>query len=89
MMTMIYYMLSFVCTCMNSYQGLISDQRIPDAGHGLTNAQVGVKLVAVQTRHKLRQEWSQLFPSLGCDHVETKSCSLKGGVFRWEEALDR
>lgn len=65
------------CIRLNSYQGLISDQCIPDAGHGLANAQVGVKLVAVQTGHKLGQEWSHLLPSLGCDHVETKSCSLK------------
>lgn len=66
----------------DSYQGLISDQRIPDAGHGLPNTQVWVKLVAVQTRHKLRQEWSQLLPCLCCDYVEAKGCSLKGGEVR-------
>lgn len=73
----------YACKRLISYQGLISDQGIPDAGHGLANAQVGVKLVAVQTGHKLGQERSQLLPSLGCDHVETKSCSLKGGEVRW------
>lgn len=62
-----------------SYQGLIGDQSVPDAGHGLANAQVGVKLVAVETGHELGQERSQLLPSLGCDHVEAESCSLKGG----------
>lgn len=63
----------------NSYQGLISDQGIPDAGHGRTNAQVGVELVAVQAGHELGQEWSQLLSGLGCNHVETESCSLKEG----------
>lgn len=78
----------YACTCctrFNSYQGLISDQGIPDAGHGLANAQVGIKLVAVQTGHKLGQEWSKLLPGLGCDHVETKSCTLKGGEVRGKE----
>lgn len=69
------------------YHGLISDQRIPDAGHGLANAQVRVKLVAIQTRHDLGQEWSQLLASLGRDHVETKSCTLKGeaGQKDWDD----
>lgn len=62
---------------LSLYQGFVSDQGVPYAGHGLTYAQVGVKLVAVQTWHKLRQEWSQLLPGFGCNHVETKSCALK------------
>lgn len=64
------------------YQGLISDQRVPDAGHGLANAQVRVKLVAIQARHELGQERSQLLASLGCNHVETESCTLKGEAER-------
>lgn len=66
------------------YQGLIGDQRVPDAGHGLPNAQVGVKLVAIQTRHELGQERRQLLASLSCNHVEAKSCTLKVEV-RWED----
>lgn len=81
----IYFCACRCCTRLNSYQGLISDQGIPDAGHGLANAQVGVKLVAVETGHELGQEWSQLLPGLGCDHVKTKSCSLIGGEVRWKE----
>ncbi|KAG7238406.1 hypothetical protein INR49_030913 [Caranx melampygus] len=77
------------CAITNSYQGLISDQCIPDAGHGLANAQVGVKLVAVQTRHELGQERSQLLPSLGSNHVKPKSCSLKWGEPRVHESLQQ
>lgn len=72
----------YLWLCLCSYQGLICDQGIPDASHGLTNAQVGVKLVAVQTGHQLRKEWSQLLPGLCCDHVEPKSCSLNVGEIR-------
>lgn len=74
---------------MHSYQGFISDQGIPDAGHGLANAQVGVKLVAVKTGYELGQEWSQLLSGLSSDHVETKSCSLKGGQVGWKERFNR
>lgn len=70
----------FPCaTRLDSYQGFIGDQSIPDAGHGLADAQVGVKLVAVETGHELGQEWSELLPGFGCDHVETESCSLEAG----------
>lgn len=70
------YCMFLFCATTKSYQGLISDQRVPDAGHGLADAQVGVKLVAIQTRHELGQERSQLLPGLGSNHVKAKSCSL-------------
>lgn len=73
------------CTRLRSYRGLISDQGVPDAGHSLANAQVGVKLVAVQSGHNLGQERGQLLPGLGRDHVETKRCPLKGREVRWWE----
>lgn len=64
---------------LKSYQGLVSHQGIPDAGHGLSNAQVGVKLVTVEAGHELGQERGQLLSSLGRNHMEAKSCSLKAG----------
>lgn len=67
------------CRGLRSYQGLVSHQGIPDAGHGLPNAQVGVKLVTVQAGHELGQERCQLLSSLGRNHVEAKSSSLKAG----------
>ena len=61
------------------YQGLVGDQRVPDAGHGLSDGHVGVKLVAVETRHQLGQEGGQLLPGLRCDDVEAKGCPLQAG----------
>lgn len=79
----------FICRGLKSYQGLVSHQGIPDACHCLPNAQVGVKLVTVEAGHELGQEWSQLLSSLGCNHVETKSCSLKaGGGHMYKMILD-
>lgn len=64
-------------TLLVTHHRLVSDQRIPNAGHCLSNAQVGVKLVTVEPGKKLGQKWSQLLSSLGSYHIETKSCSLK------------
>lgn len=74
-------MLNKISSCggLRSYQGLVSHQGIPDAGHGLPNAQVGVKLVTVQAGHELGQERCQLLSSFGRNYVEAKSCSLKAG----------
>lgn len=36
---------------IKSYNGFVSDKRVPDAGHGLSDAQVGIKLVSVETGH--------------------------------------
>lgn len=67
------------CSGLKSYQGLVSHQGIPDAGHGLPNAQIGVKLITVQAGHELGQKRFQLLSSFGCNHVETESGSLQAG----------
>lgn len=64
-------------TSLLTHHWLVGDQGIPNAGHCLSNAQVGVKLVTVEPGKKLGQKWSQLLSSLGSYHIETKSCSLK------------
>lgn len=39
-------------TCRKKpYNGFVSDEGVPDAGHGLSDAQVGIKLVPVETGH--------------------------------------
>lgn len=65
------------CTLLVTHHRLVSDQCVPNAGHCLSNAQVGVKLVTIEPGKKLGQKWSQLLSSLGSYHIETKSCSLK------------
>ena len=69
------------CVCRRAwgYQGLVGDQGVPDAGHGLSDGHVGVKLVAVETRHQLGQEGGQLLPGLRSYDVEAKGCPLQGG----------
>ena len=66
-------------TSVLGYQGLVGDQGVPDAGHGLADGHVGVKLVAVETRHQLGQEGGQLLPGLRRYDVEAKGCPLQGG----------
>lgn len=68
-----------VCRSVLGYQGLVSDQGIPDACHGLPDGHVGVKLVAVETGHQLGQERSQLLAGLRRYDVEAKRCPLQGG----------
>ena len=45
--------------CENPHRLLcVADERPPDAGHGLLDLGVGVKLVAVEFGHNLMEEWS-------------------------------
>lgn len=42
--------LSVMCM-IKSYSSFVSDEGVPDACHGLSDAQVGIKLVPVETGH--------------------------------------